>query len=105
MHQCGRKWRRRQPDVRIVGESKPFFWDSDEVPVEPGVAVFVVNRSDRIVAWRHVLPHRSRLALAGRNGCRSVAERLAVVLRPAVGGLEDGRTYDAVRIAQSIDVN
>jgi len=71
--------------MRIVGEAEAFFGNSDEVAVETGVAIFVMNDGDAVVAGRQILPGNEGLARIGRNGGRTVTKGFVFVFGPAIG--------------------
>ena len=75
--------------MRIVREAETFFGHSDEVAVESGILIFVVNDSNPVVAGRQMFPHDCRLTLSGGDGGGSVSERLGFIFRPSVTRLKD----------------
>lgn len=103
-HGFAERWR-GQGHAGIVGEAEAFFGNADEVAVELGVAVLIVNGGDGIITWRQVRPHRCRSAADHINGRGTAAEGFRNILRPTIGCREDDRAQIALGVAEAIDVN
>jgi integration host factor subunit beta len=79
-HSCGLKRRRRQGYSGIFGESESLFGDSEEIPVQLHVGVFVVDHDDSVVARSHLKDFR-RLSIG--DGKASLHDRFRPVARPS----------------------
>lgn len=80
----GEGWSRKS-NVGIVGEAEAFFGNPDEIAVEAGVAILVMDDGNTVIARGQMLPDDDGLASVGSYGGRSIPERLVLVFGPTIG--------------------
>jgi hypothetical protein len=73
-----REGRRTEADMGIVGEAEAFFGDADQIAVEAGVGVLVVDGGDGIVARRQIRPDGNGGAGVLVDRGRTVAEAFSL---------------------------
>lgn len=91
--------------MRVVGETEAFLGNAEQVAIETGVAVLVVNHGDRIITRRQMGPDDRSRTLAGGDRGRTGAEGFVFALRPSIRRLEDHGTDDSFGVPQSVDVD
>jgi len=85
-----------------MGESESLFGDSEEIPVQLHVGVFVVDHDDSIAAWSHLKDFR-RLSIG--DGKASLHDRFRPVARPSGRRGKNHTACGALIVAKPGDVN
>jgi hypothetical protein len=97
--------RGRQSNVGIVGETEAFFGPANKVAVKLHVAIFIVQGNDGVISGWNVVEGHGCIVCVGLDRRGIVLHGLVHILGPSRWRREEQNSYDAMGVAEIVDVN